>query len=79
MRGKGSGFGFIMLVIVMAVVLFLVARSWSRMAPAAMQVDDHGQTEAAEALESGDLPDLNDMKKQTDARSEEMQAILEQE
>jgi hypothetical protein len=79
MRGKGSGFGFVMLVIVLAVVLFLVARSWRQVAPAAMQVEPHGQTEAAEALESGDLPDLGEAKKRTDARAAEIQEILEQE
>lgn len=68
-----------MLVIVLAVVLLLVARSWRRVAPAAMQVSDHGQTEAAEALESGDLPDLDEAKKRTDARTAEIREILEQE
>ncbi len=79
MRGKGSGFGFVMLVIVLAVVLFLVARSWRQAAPAAMQVSDHGETEAAEALESGDLPDLEEARKRTDARAAEIQETLEQE
>jgi hypothetical protein len=77
MRGKGSGFGFVMLVIVLAVVLFLVAKSWKRMAPAAMEVSDHGQSEAGAALD--DLPDLNEAKKRTDARAAEIQEILEQE
>lgn len=68
-----------MLLIVLAVVLFLVARNWRQVAPAAMQVNDHGQTEAGEALESGDLPDLDEAKKRTDARAAEIQEILEQE
>jgi hypothetical protein len=68
-----------MLVIVLAVVLFLVARNWRQVAPAALQVEAHGQTAAAEALESGELPDLDEAKKRTDARAAEIREILEQE
>jgi hypothetical protein len=78
MRGKGSGFGMVMLLVVLAVVLFLVARSWNRVAPEALAVDAHGQPEAAEAIRSGDLPGLNEMRQQTDAHADEVEAILEQ-
>jgi hypothetical protein len=64
MRSKGSGIGMIMLLVVLAVVLFLVSHSWKAVAP--------------EAVSSGDLPDLNDMRQRTDAHAEEVQAILEQ-
>jgi len=54
----------VMLLVVLAVVLFLVAHSWDSVAP--------------EAVTSGDLPDLNDMRQRTDAHAEEVQAILEE-
>ena len=44
----------------------------------ATAVTDHGQPEAAEAIRSGDLPDLDEMKQRTDDRAAEVQAILEQ-
>jgi hypothetical protein len=78
MRGKGSGFGMVMLLVVLAVVLFLVAQSWRSVAPEAIAVTDHGQPEAAGAIHSGDLPDLEEMKQRTDGRAAEVEAILEQ-
>jgi hypothetical protein len=40
-------------------------------------VDDRGQTEAGEAVRSGELPDLNDMRQQTDAHAQQVQEALE--
>jgi hypothetical protein len=85
MAKRGSGFGMVMLVVVLAVVLLLAARSWRSLAPAAMQVsdpelgskvDDHGQAGAGAAVRSGQLPDLNDMRQQTDAHSQDVQDAL---
>lgn len=84
---KGGGFGMVMLVIVLAVVLVLVAKHWKAVAPTAIQVtnpdapvvvDDHGQTEAGEAIRSGQLPDLNDMRQQTSAHADRLQDALEE-
>jgi hypothetical protein len=75
-----------MLVIVMAIVLLLVARNWRSVAPTAMQVnepdrsatvDDHGETGAGEAIRSGRLPDLNDMRQQTRTHAQQLQENLE--
>ncbi len=40
MAKKPSGFGFVMLVVVLAVVLLLAARQWRSVAPTALQVSD---------------------------------------
>ena len=86
MGKKPSGFGFVMLVVVLAVVLLLAARQWRSVAPTALQVsdpdlsavaDDHGETGAGEALRSGQLPDLRDMKQQTGEHADRLQEALE--
>lgn len=61
----------IMLVVVMAIVLLLVAKNWRAVAPTAMQVAD------PELQSSGPLPDLNDMRQQTDVHAEQLQEALE--
>jgi len=78
----------IVLLVALVIVLLLVARSWKSVAPEAMQVSnpdgssvsvqasDHGETEAGEAVRSGDLPDLNETKKQTDAHAQQVQEAL---
>ena len=82
---KGGGFGLVVLVIVMAVVLLLVAKSWKSVAPTATQLDPegpaapletHGEDEAGEALQSGNLPDLNEMRSETDAHAERLEQAL---
>ena len=59
MAKKGSGIGFVMLLVVLAAVLVLVARAWETFGPTATalpgadserKVSDHGQPEAADAL-----------------------------
>lgn len=87
MAKKGvSGIGFVMLLVVLVIVMLLVAKSWKSVAPTAMQiddpylpltVDDHGETGAGEALRSGRLPDLNDMRQQTGAHAQQVQEALE--
>ncbi len=87
MRKMGGGFGMLMLVIVLAIVLLLAARNWQAVAPTAAQVadpgnaatvEDHGQTEAGEAIRSGRLPDLNEMRQSTAAHSDRVQTALEE-
>jgi hypothetical protein len=84
---KGGGFGMLMLVVVLAIVLLLVARHWKAVAPTAVQVheypsaapvDAHGEDEAGAALQSGTLPDLNDMRQATDAHAQQVQDALEE-
>ena len=85
MRKQASGFGFVILVVVLVVVLFLVAKSWRSVAPTAAQiqggeapiVDDHGEAGAAEAQRSGELPDLNEMRQETDAHAQQVQEAFE--
>ena len=52
---KGGGIGLVMLIVVMAIVLWLTAENWKKVAPTALDVntagstvEDHGQTGAAE-------------------------------
>ena len=69
MKG-GRGFGMVMLLMVMAVILYLVAKNWEAFGPAAVQVknhqgkpilDAHGQEDAAREVRSRNVPDLEDM------------------
>ena len=82
MARQGSGFGLVVLVVTLVIVMLLVARSWKSVAPTATQipdhplVNDHGQPEAAETLGEGTLPDLNEMRQQTDLHSQQVQEVL---
>lgn len=87
MKRQGGGFGIIMLLVVVAIVMLLVARSWKSVAPTAVQVatpagnvavPDHGDGEAAEAATSGTLPDLNDARRETGAHAEQLQDALKE-
>ncbi len=75
----------VVLVIVMAVVLLLVAKSWKSVAPTAVQLtgegpsaplETHGEGQAGEALRSGTLPNLNQMRSETSAHAEQLQQAL---
>ena len=77
-----------MLLVALVVTLTLVARSWQSLAPHAIEVsrpgapdvnvrvNDHGESEAADALRRGNMPDLKQTRDATDARSEEIQRAL---
>ena len=87
MKKMGGGFGLIMLVVVMAVVLLLVAKQWKAVAPTALQLDDgtpmvvpetHGEDAAGDALQRGGLPDLNQMRQATDQHAQQVQETLEE-
>lgn len=87
MRKFGGGFGLLMLVIVVAVVLLLAARNWRAVAPTASQiarpgnareVDDRGQAEAGEAIRSGQLPNLDEMRQSTDAHADRVRSALDE-
>lgn len=87
MNRKGSGFGLVMLVVVMAIVLLLVAKAWKKHGAAAIEVstpagtfevDDHGQTEAAGEVRSGGLPNLQQMRQNTTEHADRVQDALEE-
>ncbi len=76
----------ILLLVVLAVVMLLVAKSWKTLAPAALDVqdalqsgplDDHGQGEAGQAIRKGDLPRLRETQENTDAHSARLQEALD--
>jgi hypothetical protein len=82
MRGKGGGFGVLVLLIVVLVVMLLAARAWKAVAPTAVEatnpslsegVDDRGQTEAGREVRSGNLPGLEEMRQRTDAHASEVE------
>ena len=84
MARQGSGFGFIILLVVLVVVTLLTARLWNETAPVVQQVvegtssatsvPDHGQPEASGAL--GELPNLNEMRSATDDHTQEVTEAL---
>ena len=72
-----------MLVVVMAVVLLLVARTWKTVAPQAIDVSnpgtiasDHGDAAAGAAVRSGELPGLEEVRQGTDAHAADVQEAL---
>ncbi|GEM_PF-5890051 len=84
---KSGGIGFVIVLIALAIVLLLAAKSWNASAPAlqtlpgiegAGPISDHGRTEAAEALRETGLPDLREMQQNTDAHSKQVQEALSQ-
>ena len=89
MRLKGGGIGFVVVLIALAIVLMLTAKSWNAAAPtlatlpgaeSAGPVSDHGQTEAVEALRTTPLglQNLNEMQQSTDEHADQVQEIMSQ-
>jgi len=74
MSRRGGSFGLVVLVVVLAVVLLLVARSWRAVAPQAISVSAPRVTDPA--LGSGDLPDLNETRRRTDTHAAQVQDAL---
>lgn len=85
---RGGGFGFVMLIVVMAVILLLVAKSWKNFGSAAIDLNRPGAKEAAAALPP-DPPQgttapggaaiqshVTDAKAKTDAHSQKVQEAL---
>lgn len=74
----------ILLVIVLAVVMLLVAKSWNTVAPTVLDVrdaqigplNDHGQKEVGAALRQGNLPSLRETQESTDAHAAQVQEAL---
>ena len=73
---KLGPFGILMMLVVLLIVLLLSAKAWKSALPAAQQalkpgsapqaVPDHGDKAAADAVRSGNLPDLKTMGSRTD-------------
>ena len=90
MRKQGGGFGMVMLVVVLAIVLLLVAKHWQKVGPTALEIkedggvplpvdfDDHGEAGAAGEVRSGNLPGLKEMRTNTGAYSNRLQEALEE-
>jgi hypothetical protein len=75
-RGGGGSLGLVLLVVVMAVVLLLVARSWRAVAPQARAVTAPRVTDPALTASPGELPDLDETRKRTDAHAQQVQDAL---
>jgi len=74
MRRQGGGFGVIVLLVVVAIVLLLATRSWKAVMPAARQAvkpggagsaPDHGEAPAGESTAPVNMPNLDQMKRNT--------------
>jgi len=80
MARRGGSVGIAILIVTMAIVLILVSRAWHRLAPTAIDVgharpvavEDHGETEASDAVNAGDLPDLDEMRQETDKHAQQV-------
>lgn len=88
MRNALSPLGMILMLIVMVIVLLLVARAWTSVAPTAVQITSPSvpglQQNGADATEDGEnedpqrLPDLNEMKENADQHAEQLEEARKQ-
>ncbi len=87
MSRQGGGFGFVMLLVVLAVVLLIAAKAWKSAAPTALEVatpvgdvtiSDHGASEAAGQVRPGGLPGLSDMRRETGTHTQQVEETLQQ-
>jgi len=81
MRKMGGGFGTILALAALVILLLLAARAWKGAAPAAAQalkpnapatVPDHGQAGAGHEVRSGGLPNMKKMGENTGAHVEQI-------
>jgi hypothetical protein len=83
-KGKISGLGVILLLVVMAIVLYLTAQAWNALAPAALDVnsaadaEDHGELDEMSEEERSQLPGLSEMRERTDEHNRQVEETLEQ-
>ncbi len=81
MRNPLSGIGFVLMLVVMVIVLLLVARAWTSVAPTAMEINSEtlpGYTETAEEDDEGEapaghLPKLGEMKENTEEHAKQLE------
>ena len=79
MKLRGGSFGLLGLLVVLAIVLTLVAKNWQMLADMTSPGrDDHGETEAAEQVQAGELPDLQQTQAASDDHTNEVNAALAQ-
>ena len=83
MRKLSGGFGLVMLVIVVAVVLLLTARAWNAVAPTAADLREASapvpadvRGAATSATRDGSLPRLDDVRQRTGAHAEDLANAL---
>jgi hypothetical protein len=83
-KSGGGGFGYVIAIVVVVILLLMSVKAWKNAAPAAAQVlkpgapatlPDHGQTDAARELRSGNLPDMKKMGKNTDDHIQEINQV----
>ena len=86
MSKSGGGFGYVLAIVVLAILLLLSVRAWKNAAPAAAQalkpgapatLPDHGQTDAGKAVRSGNLPNTKKMGENTDAHVQEINEVTQ--
>ena len=86
MGNKSGGFGYILALAVLVILLFLSVRAWKNAAPAAAQalkpgapatLPDHGQTGAGKEVRSGGLPNMKKMGENTDAHVQEINEVTQ--
>ncbi len=85
MRRQGGGFGAVMLVVVMAIVLYLASKAWKKIAPTALEVHDPTAT-AGESVKAGVppgeqpplRPSLREMKQSTASHARAVGDALQQ-
>lgn len=80
MRQRGGSFGIVLLALVMGIVLLLVARNWQAAAPRLSETmgarPGAAATTDTEGVAPRALPNASDMKRATDAHSQEVQQAL---
>jgi hypothetical protein len=78
---KPGGFGFLIALAALIIVLLLSMKAWKSAFPAAAQVlkpgssqavPDHGDRQAGDAIRSGKLPDMKAMGQRTDAHIQQV-------
>jgi hypothetical protein len=83
-KSGGGGFGYVLVIVVLVILLMLSVKAWKNAAPAAVQalkpgapatLPDHGQTDAAKAIRSGNLPDMKKMGRNTDDHIQEINQV----
>ncbi len=81
MKNSISLVSMILMAIVMVVVLLLVARAWTSVAPTAMQIaspSDSGLEQDGEDEDAERLPTLNEMRESTKEHAEELEEARKQ-
>jgi hypothetical protein len=76
MTRKLGSIGLLVLVIAMAVVLVLVAKSWTAVAPTATEIRAGTAASGDDAAGDDDMPGMSDMKRETDAHADDVREAM---